>query len=491
MSRTLIGFLLLAALGCGRGIDEGKKPAAAANAEKVVLEKPDTPPAPPARPTVFAVRDLVKVLNLAKLPAIAGAEFTERSSASVRATVPGTPSEVAAFYTKNFEDLGWKPLATDEARPIKDDYGSMYFAKEGHVVNLNVSGLSAAPREAKQPRTRVGLTFHGNLDARTLPKPRDAVHSFGSPWLSAYFTEVPVATEAESVTRSLVASGWQEFQPLDSARLDSKESTSLSFRKQGYLLEVYLANVPSRKSMTNVTYSIRTLAHEIPTPPDSRRIEFADDRWKLHCDTARDRHDVAEFYRRAMREAGNVELPSPEKSAKNSDLLFRTPEDDEIRVRILEADMQPTRVRVEGTMAAAILAQKELERKIAEKVAQAAKVQTAKAPVTMVSSGKTESAESLPLPKNVREIRYDAEREEIAFRSPEKVMPLVEQLRETFAAANWKEDAARASVNASSALMVFRNDKRSLRVLILPTGQSGESQVLISTTGLEYKKSGR
>src|SRR5262249_54556911 len=151
----------------GRGTDDGKKgaPGPVRLADPVpVVEKSEPKLIVKAAPALYPARELAKILDLSKLLVLPGTEFSEQSSARLRATAPGSIGDVAQYYVKSLEALGWKKFEPADGRPINDEYGSLYFTKDGHFANLDVSKVTANPKE---PRTRFHLVFFGNLDTRT------------------------------------------------------------------------------------------------------------------------------------------------------------------------------------------------------------------------------------------------------------------------------------------------------------------------------------
>ena len=87
----------------------------------------------PTKPAVMSARELAKVMDFTKLPVIKGTQLSDSGeTANFQAKVPGTAIEVAKFYRKNLDELGWKP----EKNSLSDTDTSATLWKDGHYVYL-------------------------------------------------------------------------------------------------------------------------------------------------------------------------------------------------------------------------------------------------------------------------------------------------------------------------------------------------------------------
>lgn len=506
MTRPWLSALLaIAVTGCGSGAVAPKTDDPSPPVTAQLSTKP-TPPLPPA--TVYPARELAKIFDAAALPTIEGTTFNERSAACLRGSAPGTVADVAAFYLKEVSDLGWKKQDSLDSRPIADHFGAAFF-KDGHQLNLM---LSKEPSKDGAAKTRINLHFHGNLDTRALPKPKNAPHAIATQPMSSYFSERQPSDEAAWISKALIDAGWQEFALFNSARLAT--NLSLSFRKRGYVLDVFITAVPHRENFANVTYSVRTLAHELPAPPHASNIEFDDRTWKLRCDVADSLPAVAEFYKSAFPETGFAEVTA---RTEPSTLVFANRADDVVVVELRKKDERTTQVNIAGVAepppppkkppeAIAVAPKKPVEPIVPPKTAVAKTPVVEKLPVvdppplvrppvqppTTKPSvpGKELFAAQVPLPKDAKTVDRDAAREEITFRMTGKIPGVAATLREQLTAAGWQEQKSVSVVDSSAGYLDFRQADASLRIILVNTGLGGGTQISISTKGLTWPKAG-
>jgi len=499
-------LLAIAVTGCGSG---AVAPKTDDPSPPLVIAQPSTKPTPPLPPaTVYPARELAKVFDAAALPTIDGTAFNERSAACLRGSAPGAIADVAEFYLKEFSARGWKKQDALDSRPIADHFGAA-FLKDGHQLNLM---LNKEPSKDGNAKTRINLHFHGNLDTRALPKPKNAPHAIATQPMSSYFSERQPSDEAAWIAKALIDAGWQEFALFNSARLAT--NLSLSFRKRGYVLDVFITAVPHRENFANVTYSVRTLAHELPAPPNASNIEFDDRTWKLRCDVADSLPAVAEFYKTAFPETGFAEVVD---RSQPSTLVFANHADDLVTVELRKKDDRTTHVNIAG-IAAPPPSPKKLPEAIAvepkKPIAPIAPTKTAVAKTPVVEKlpvvdppplvrppttlpptkpsvpGKELFAAQLPLPKDAKAVNRDASREEITFRMTAKIAGVATALREQLTAAGWQEQKSVAVVDSAAGYLDFRQADASLRIILVNTGLSGGTQISISTKGLTWPKAG-
>lgn len=485
MPRRILGLLLVAAVGCGRSevapqIPE-KNPQDIGNNANVVPPK-SAPVAIPA--VVYPTRELAKIFDASTLPTIDDTRFSELNAACLRASVPGTISEVLNFYLKAFESRGWKKVAVPDAKKADKDFESVHLEKDGHLANLVVSGEALSK---KGPRTRVNIQFHGNFDSSTLPKPRNKPHDFASPPLSSYYSARTSGEEATFVTKTLVDAGWQEFSAFNNARIASNDNLALSFRKQGYLLNVFINALPHRDVATNVTYSVRVLAHELPAPPGAVKIEFDDGAWKMRCESPISMQSTGEFYQRAMPEIGYKPLPTEPPTPTTWNLGFGTDAGDIVLVQLANADGRTTKIELRGERVPPAEPKKSPETPLVTPPVFAKKPSEILTPPV---PKKEILATKIPLPKDAKSLDLDAMREEITFRTSSKITALAEQFREQLTATGWQEQKAVTFVDATSGYLDFRQAQASLRIILVNSGFAGGTQVTIATKGLTWPKSG-
>jgi len=359
--RSSIYFLLAVIVtGCGGSGEAKKTPSLPENKNQPTVEKQVDVSAPRAveqvapKPVIYSCQELAKVLDLGALPVLEGTAFENKSAARVSAQVPGTVTEVSAFYQKNLLALDWE-LVPDPDRKNTDEYASLRFAKDGHRASLEISTYDIPKK--KGPRTLVSMVFHSNLDTRALPPPAGCKLLFASQTGTSYLTENTVAEAALWVAKALPAEGWQKFATFDASKDDTGDFRTLHYRKQGYALTIFVGPNPRFKK-THIQYSVAALGHELPTPPEAARVQFDDVQWKLRCEVPGDWKAAADFYQKAMPATGCHPLPGEDPRPTYWNLRFGTDAGDLIMVQVASKDRQITQVSMDGIPAAVLAAMK-------------------------------------------------------------------------------------------------------------------------------------
>jgi hypothetical protein len=361
--------LLISALvgvGCGSEIGDAHRPPDLENKAytagdnqvgAVIGANTPTEPVKEAAPksVVYSSSELAKILDLSALPAPEGTKFGPKSSAAVTAYAPGTVSEVSAFYQKNLLAQGWA-LVPDPNGQKTDEYALFQFRKDGYLASLAFSKFDSW--DGKGHRTYVSMQFHGNLDARDLPSPAaNRVLSAGQT-VTSYLTDNTVAESLSWALKTLTALGWQEFTQFGEPSKETDVHRTLTVRKQGYALTIYVGNHPVEKK-TYFQYTINALSHELPTPPGADKVHFDDAMWQLSCELQGDWKSAAEYYQKAMPALGYKPLSGEAPQTTYWNLSFGTTAGDLINVQVLSKDKQVTQVRIEGTPVAVLEAIKE------------------------------------------------------------------------------------------------------------------------------------
>lgn len=453
-------LLMFVTLGCGKGGD-AKKPDVVAPPAAAVKERP-TDAKPSGPPVVFASSDLLKVLDVGALPTIKGAEPTEQNAVLYDAEAPGALDEVLNFYVKQLTARQWKQFEPEGSRPVNEEYGSVQFKKDGHVVGVVVS--KSIPKRTKA-RTKVTVRYFGNLDTETLPRPAGSVMSAKGQILSAHFSENSVADETAAIAKLLKADGWDEYDRFSPRQQPTADFASLLMRKRGYTLGVFVAKSPLPGKKTTVTYAIEALAHELPAPPEATKVEYDDAAWKLRAETPGDWKTAAEFYEKAMPAAGYKRMDGEKPQTTYYNLRFCTAAGDIVMVQVSSKDGKSTKILMDGLPAAVVTA-------IGKQMAP--------------PPPKALAVNDLPLPGAAKNVKYDAAKEEITFDSAAEVVTLVAQLRARLTAAGWQEETSAAVVDRGAGMLLFRLPPATLRVTLTNLGPGRGTQATIAANGFVW-----
>jgi hypothetical protein len=296
-------------------------------------------------------RELAGVMDFTKLPIIPGSKVARGGSAALEIGVPGTVADVAAFYRKTFDGLGWKPQPRPDGQVTNDDsdhVASSTLWKDGFCLTLSVFGFGA-----KNSAT-VSLQFLGNFDTRTLPRVDGSKPLSESQTQTVFTTEVLAAKAEYTVAKALKAEGWQQYSALE-ARSGGKagEQRFLDLRKEGYTVHVQIGPYTADGSRTAVHYLVLALSHELPAPPDATDVQFTDERWEMRCETPRDLKAAIAYYEKAMPDAGYTRSAGGVKTESTATLRYETEVKDVILVQLNTAGGK-TRVKLLGIPAAVV-----------------------------------------------------------------------------------------------------------------------------------------
>jgi hypothetical protein len=338
-----------------------EKSRSAAGVQVGAAKEPATPTQPgqevAPKPVIYSASDLAKVLDCSTLPALEGTRFGYKWAASVSASRPGSIREVSAFYQKTFLARGWE-LMPYPGKKTTEDSAVLRFGKNGHLVGLACSQFNS--EKDKKPQTLLTLNFCGNLDTRTLPSPPGKRVLFASQDITAYLAEDKVADVLSWAVKSLTAQGWQQFTSFLPPVEETDEHRTLTFRKQGYALTVYIGIHPVEKK-THFQYMVSALSHELPTPGEATKVQFDDVKWQMSCEVPGDWKTAADFYQKAMPSLGYKPLSGEAPQPTYWNLRFGTDAGDVINVQVSSKNKQVTKVDIFGVPAAALEAIKRTE----------------------------------------------------------------------------------------------------------------------------------
>ena len=322
-TRLLMAVYITTVIGCGSGSKSEPSKDAPTTATPTSATTPGSTEPPvvvsTANPTIYNSRELAKLLNLGELPQIKDTEVREKSAANLTATAIGKVPEVAEFYRKQMEALGWKSVPSPGVT-INEEFGGDKFVKDGHIALLH---LGKGFLEANDPpKTSLNFVFHGNLDARTLPTnnvkfPEDAL-----PTMAVYISDNSIADEGKWTDKALQDAGWKEYSDIDLAALPTDKHISRSYFKQAYSLSVFISKY-GEGNRTHVNYRPHVMPCEIPAPPDASKIEYDTKNGWLRCKVPGNLKTVGEFYQKAMLDIGYTALPSADPQPAYMKLQFR------------------------------------------------------------------------------------------------------------------------------------------------------------------------
>jgi hypothetical protein len=326
----------------------GVASATASTAGSSAPASPATAPSKPAAPPVAIeptdTRELVKVLDLGTLASPDGSTVGDQSATRLQITVPLATAAAARFYLEKLDALGWKPVGPNAAEGITDAFAQLELEKGGYTLLL-----SAMPGKPNQ--SNVSIEHVGNFDTRALPKTAGAEEQYSSRSNTLYFTSATVDDAAAAIRNLLVTAGWESYDRAFTQSAMRDDAADMLFRKKAYSVSVSVSK-SAANGKTAVQYNVKTLARDLPAPPDAKKVAIQDDRWVLLCEVPRAVAAAAAYYRKAMAEVGFASPPRETTSGEAMTLSFEADNHDLVLVGLQSAGEQSTKVKLEGFTAA-------------------------------------------------------------------------------------------------------------------------------------------
>ena len=303
----------------------------------------DLAPAAEEQPSSEAatVQQAHRVIDLRKLKEPAGAKPIQASPTQVSLTSTDSLSELKTFYERQLKSLGWEPVKSETAAPLTDEYGQLEFTKDGFQLGVTLS------RYAGSNETSIGISNYGNLNAQDLPSPPESQKLFGNAMSVLYITAKDVATAADECIAQLEEAGWQAYQHPYTMITENNSQRTLTLKKNGIGLSVYITVAPAQQNQTSVQYSLQMLGDDLPAPQDAQAIEFLESPLQLSCDTTEGIQDTLSFYREALTSQGWQETGEANQQPTEAVAVFQREEGLPIVLRLNRTqDGQNTNVAI-------------------------------------------------------------------------------------------------------------------------------------------------
>lgn len=428
-----------------------------------------------------AVRETLARLDLRELKLPAAWEVTRVNRTELFAAAQ---AKLAAAYPPLKAALvkaGWQLATGAGAEQVSDEYGQGTFTRDGFALSLSLSP------EGEQ--TRLTLMNLGPVDTQTLPVAKGAKSLYASRVTSMWVSPAPVAEVAGECRGALVAAGWQEYVPANTARSENPEMALMTFRRGAAVVSVYIGVAPAQGGKTSIQYSAQLLRAELPWPADVALAEFSDEPAVLHARTQLSFDEALTFYREELKAQGltmNAALINIGETAAS--VIYSRFPDEHYLVR-LGQQPEGTQIDVESVTSAEIeeLARREFpsEEMPAEPAPPADTASADDAP----AAPRGLTARAIPLPDDADDVEYDADDEEIRFQSPTAIKKLAKFYRDGLAESGWDEgDIAVVTAQVATFEMTHESGAE-LSFMMVNTGLGDGTEVTISTDGLGYGES--
>jgi hypothetical protein len=399
------------------------------------------------------VAEAAKVIDLATLPLMAGAEPPHhRNLAGLSYTAPGTVNSVFEFHRKQLLDKGWKELPGGYT---SDQATSGTFARDGFSLSMSVYPGS------KTGAVSVTLTNHGNVELAKLPVPSGVKPFFGGPVSTSYITETSVEQTADACRKLLLAEGWQPY---------GTAGDVLFFKQNAVRLSARISAAPAQGGKTVIDYSTALVSVDLPAPAETVSLQYTDVNTQLFFDSKASEQDIVGFYRPTLAKAGwEATTEKPIKIGFKDMLIFRNPQKDMLTLEMYDVDGK-TRVLLKHQSAAEVA---ELDEQVKAEAERRKAEKNKPLPKLMVT-----------LPPDATDIKQTKNRIEFQLAAG-KAKAAVEGWRKQFAKDGWKEEVAASGDMAGS--ISFNKESQSLSVIYSDTGFL-PAEITIHATGVELER---
>ena len=262
------------------------------------------------------------VLDLRSCTTMEGATISShRTIAQMLYEAQSDVKTAYAFQQQELVKSGWKEL---EGGYVTDQVASGTFTRDGFKVTVTVtpSGNGDA--------VNLSLMNHGNVDTAKLPVPAGCAPLYVTPVSTAYVTAQPVPETAEQVRALLVAAKWVPY---------GEAGESSYFKRNAVKLAVRVTAAPGQGGKTVVEFSSEQMSADLPAPPKSTRIQYADVTKSLSFDTSLSQDEVAAFYREVLaQDAWKATTENLIKIDFEHLLIFRNPPLDLLELKLTTVD---------------------------------------------------------------------------------------------------------------------------------------------------------
>lgn len=435
--------------------------------QPATAEAPATAGTPSAKPaadeparTPATVAEAIKVLDLRKLPLVAGSEEPgRRTVAQLSYAAKGKSCvDTFEFHKKQLVEQGWKLAPNSYVTP---ESASGVFTRDGFAVSL-----SAFPGSSGKDGDTVSvlLSNHGNVNFKQLPLPTGTTETYSDSLQAMYQTNASVADTAKEVTKLLTEQGWQPY---------GTAGDTLNFKRNAIELSANVMSAPARDNKTVITYSAQQLSSDLPCPADAINVQYSEPPIQLGFDVAQSPDDVVKFLNEQLSKQGwEATTEKPLENDFKQMLIYRNPAKEYLEMNMHDFEGK-TRVRLEFQTAEEFA---ELERRA--KAAALAKVAKEKAKAEKPSEKFT-----IKLPDNASNATSSTNSIEFSVPSG-KAKAAVEELRKQFVKEGWTETVAALEDVGGS--LTMGKDGQTLSVIYVDPGLI-PPEITISAIGIELE----
>ncbi len=262
------------------------------------------------------------VLDLRTLPLPEGAQVVSRAVGQLSANLGNGGLEAAAeFFRDRLKSAGW--TLAEESLDKERHYASAEWTKAGYLLRMNVF------KEPQEGKLMVYASNHGNVDARSLPRPEGAELKQNVFYATIYRTTLEPDAAADFIRAEMKKQGWREV-----TGPGGKPDKHHIRHVQGAVEA--MAMIQTRTGQTEVMYGVRVVKNEMLVHGEvTSPIEYMDEPPRLVYVTRSEAEELFEFYKKELAARGWKLRPESDKQVGGAaQLLFDIEDGEPLRVEM-------------------------------------------------------------------------------------------------------------------------------------------------------------
>ena len=107
------------------------------------------------------------------------------------------------------------------------------------------------------------------VDTSRLPRISGSREVYASPKSTSFITRESVTRAFELTSSELINDDWQPYDDPSAARTSDSSIRTMSFKKEGRALSLFISVSPAQANATSVSYTEVALRHDLPFPGSS------------------------------------------------------------------------------------------------------------------------------------------------------------------------------------------------------------------------------
>jgi hypothetical protein len=363
------------------------------------------------------------------------------------------------------------------------------FVKDGYYLRLSIGATG------DEGIVSVNLTNNGNVDARRLPKPPDAVEIPVDPTNANYRSTADMPTVVDSCRKELLALGWKEYTGFEADPTEVPQHKMLRFKKNAVRLDVSVSDLSATpapqfaSAKTHVAYMLTgMLDYDLPTKPDAAELALDTYPYRMRYHSPAGVEDIANFYRSTYSKLGWKEQQDQSTLREKSALIiFSGPDDVHFLLDLRQRENGDTAV---------VITHVSLQRESDRTNQPVANADQSKQGLDSKPTGAQEEPESksakrkdalgdtLAVPGGAKGVARNEDAAMVSFTSDDDAKGVAEFYRKTLASLGWREVKLASVVQNEFASLTFEKGDDTLTVAVVDAKPDSRTRTIIQGESL-------